>query len=224
MTRAVRDFELGHRALEGRAEDYCRYRAENLSQTDAWKRAGLPVTLDARGLEVHNASRMEGRHDVKARIRFLKQEATEFLGIKRINVVNRLDRVGRGNLKDFFEPLLDEAGNRVLDKRGRPQFALKDITELPREVTAALAGIEWDDLGTPKIKLHDPNQANIALLKYFGDIPDDDDRASRTVNIFNVLSVDDQLALAEILEALPAGAEAAGGATAGEREPSPGEP
>jgi Terminase small subunit len=221
MTRALRSLRPGAFALDNaKREAYARLRAENVPQLEAYRQAGYPTAVDARGTEVHNAGRLERRPDIAARIRYLANEATEFLGVKRVHVVNRLDRIGRANLADFFEPLLDDHGNRVKDRRGRPCFALKDITALPREITAALAGIEWDDDGQPKVKLHDQNQANIALLKYFGHIPDDDDRPQRTVNIFNVLSVDDQLALAAVLEALPAGAETIGGETAGEREPA----
>lgn len=219
MTRAVRPADFGARALvNAREEAYCRLRSENKSQAQAWKEAGFPVSIDAHGEQADNASRLERRPIIRARIAYLNQEATDFLALRRIHVINRLDRVGRANLADYLEA--------VVDHRGNVELKLRDITKLPRELTEAIAGIEYDGDGRPKLKLWNKNEANIALLKYFGDIPDDDDRPDRgtTVNIFNALSAEDQLALAAVLEALPAGEEDAGGQAAGEREPGATEP
>jgi hypothetical protein len=33
----------------------------------------------------------------------LMEEAAEFSGVRRIAVINRIDRVGRANLSDFYE-------------------------------------------------------------------------------------------------------------------------
>jgi len=150
---------------------------------------------------MHNARRLANRLEVKGRIRQLFAEALEYRDVRVASVVTRIDRVGRANLADFFEPTLDAEGKRIPGS-----YRLKDITVLPRELSEALHSIEWDDLGRPKVKLHDKNQANFTLLKHFGGLPEEPgDHRSVTMNIFAGLSVDDQRALAEALEALPAG-------------------
>lgn len=134
-----------------------------------------------------NARRDSNKPDIKARISELTLEALEYRNVRPATVVTRIDRVGRANLADFFE-----ADGRTL----------RNIKELPRELTEALAAIEWDD-GVPKVKLHDKNQANFTLLKHMGGLPDDtSDRTPTNVNVFAGLSLDDQRTLLEALEAL----------------------
>ena len=158
------------------------------ARTKAYMAAGYAPNAD-------NARRDANRVDVKARVSELYAKALEFRDVRPAEVVTRIDRVGASNLADFFE-----ADGRTL----------KNITTLPRRLSDALASIEWDEDGRPKIKLHDKNQANFTLLKYFGGIPDNDSADRRSVNVTNIfagLSVDDQRALAEALEALPGGAQ-----------------
>jgi hypothetical protein len=150
---------------------------------------------------IDNARRLANRAEIKQRTRQLFAEALEYRDVRVASVVTRIDRVGRANLADFFEPTLDNDGNRIPGS-----YRLKDITALPRELSEALHSIEWDDLGRPKVKLHDKNQANFTLLKHFGGLPEDAaDQRTLNLNIFAGLSVDDQRALAEALEAIPAG-------------------
>lgn len=189
--------------LSPKHEKFACLLAEGIDRIEAYKQAGY--TPD-RG----NANRTAGRKDVRARVQELLNEAAEYTDIRRVRVLVEIDRVGSANLADFFEPTFDAEGKRS-------GYALKDITALPRRLTAALAGIEWDDDGRPKIKLHDKNQANFTLLKYLGGIPEPE-RAD--VNIFNVLSVEDQRALADYLEALDRGPQAPRLAASGERQPA----
>lgn len=145
-----------------------------------------------------NARRLAVNDKVRRRVRELLEEAAEYADIRRARILVELDRVGRSNLADFY------------DADG---ITLKNIKDLPRHVTAALAGLERDDDGKLRVKLHPKNEANITLLKHLGGLPEPE-RAD--VNIFNVLAVEDQRVLADYLEALAGGAEAA-------RLPAPGE-
>jgi hypothetical protein len=93
---------------------------------------------------------------------------------------------------------------------------------LPARLAEAIAEIEYHDDGRLKrIKLHDKAQANFALMKHFGGLVEPERRGG-DVNIWNVLSVEDQRVLADLVEALargarPAGARAApAGGSAGE--------
>jgi hypothetical protein len=161
------------------------------ARTEAYKDAGFAPNTD-------NARRDANNPVIKARVAQLFAEAVEYRDVRAAAVVNRIDRIGRANLADFFDVVSDDSGHH---------YVLRNLKELPRELTAALSAIEWDDDGRPKIKLHDANQANFTLLKHFGGLPADDkaDTVNNTLNIFAGLSVDDQRALAEALEALPAG-------------------
>lgn len=176
--------------------------AELKKPLDAYKDAGY---LPHRG----NATRLARRPEVRALADELMEEAAEFSGVRRIAVINRIDRVGRANLSDFYEA---------------DGVTLKNLKALPRELTEALAAIEWQTVGEEEdgtpirravIKLHDKNQANFALLKYFGAIPDDDP-TRRDTNIFNILNVDDQRVVADFIEALGRGAPAIGSPAAPE--------
>jgi hypothetical protein len=172
------------------------------ARAKAYERAGY-----APGPE--NARRLSNTIDVKARFRELFGQALEYRDVRIAAIVNRIDRIGRANLVDFFE-------------RGpEGKLQLKDLTTLPRELTEALAAIEWDDDGRPKLKLWDKNQANFTLLKHMGGIAPEQIAATNVnVNtIFAGLSVDDQRALAEALEAVPAGPEAISASTPGEHSP-----
>lgn len=184
--------------------------AELKPAIEAYKAAGF---TPHRG----NANRLAKRPEIQARVRELIEEAAEFSDIRRSRVLVEIDRVGRANLIDFFERVCvgkDEKGAE------RYEIRLRDITQLPRHLTAALAGLEWDETGRPKIKLHDKNQANFALLKYLGALPGDDGDRRGDTNIFNLLTLEDQRALAAALENLPGGTGGNRPAIEGERQPA----
>lgn len=150
-----------------------------------------------------NARRDANRAEVRTRVNELYRQALEFRDVRVTQVVTRIDRVGRANMREYYEREID-------DKTSKPtgRLKLRSILDLPLELSEAIAEVEFGDDGMPvKLKLHDKNQANFTLLKYFGGIPDDggNDRRSVSVNIFAGLSVDDQRTLADALEALPAG-------------------
>lgn len=182
-------------------EKYAQERAAQKSPIDAYKSAGY---VPHRG----NCHRMDRRPEIRARVRELVSEAAEAANIRIERIMVEIDRVGRANIVDFFEV--------SVNKDGEKRLVLKDLTALPRECTAAIAGIDFDAEGRPKLKLHDRNQANFALLKMLGGLPDD--REPTQINILNALSIEDQRTLADALQALPGGTGRAGGAAAPQRE------
>lgn len=161
-----------------------------------------------------NANRLARRPEIKARVAELLNEAAEYADIRRVRVLVEIDRVGRANLADFYEKV-----SLGKDDKGVEQFEirLKDITALPRSLTAAISGIEWDEAGRPKLKLHDKNQANFTLLKHLGGLPEPE---RNDVNIFNLLSVEDQRVLVGALENLARGQAAIGSPVEGEPQPA----
>jgi phage terminase small subunit len=175
--------------------------AEGRTLLEAHKAAGYVP-------DAGNAKRLRKRPEVRARIQELRQEAAEFANVRRVRVVLEVDRVGRANMRDYYERVVDAKGQPERDECGRltGRMRLRSILDLPRELTAAIQEVEFGDDGQPiKLKLHDRNQANFTLLKYLGGLPEAP-AAQTHVSIFNALSVEDQRILADALEALPGGA------------------
>jgi phage terminase small subunit len=203
-------------ALENvRHEAFALEIAEGRTLLEAHKAAGYVP-------EPGNAKRLRKRPEVRDRIAELRREAAEFANVRRVRVVLEVDRVGRANIRDFYEPVCGADGKPERDEHGQltGRFKLRSILDLPRELSAAIQEVEFDDKGQPaKLKLHDKNQANFTLLKYLGGLPEAP-AAQTHVSIFNQLSIEDQRVLADALEALPGGAGDAGGEAPGERSPA----
>jgi hypothetical protein len=159
----------------------------------AYQKAGFAGNID-------NARRLANNPRVKARFRELFKEALEFRDVNVVKVVNRIDRVGRANIADLY------------DVDGK---TLKNIKELPREISDAIESVKHTDNG-PEVRMHDKNQANFTLLKHLGGLPEAQQPAAN-VNILSVLNVDDQRALAEALEAIPSGPASVDREAEGER-------
>jgi hypothetical protein len=145
----------------------------------------------------HNARRLANSPVVKKRIKHLFEEAIAFRDVRLATVVMRIDRVGKANIRDFYGP----DGN------------LREIHELPLELSEAVKGV-IRGMGGNVIgyEFWDKNQANFTLLKNLGGLPDTaDDKpqpaGNTTYNFFAGLSVEDQRALADALDALPGGPE-----------------
>lgn len=143
-----------------------------------------------------NARRDASRPEIKARITELFTEALEYRDVRLPKVLTRIDRVGKANVTDFYE-------REIADGKPTGRLKLKDLTALPRELTEALRSITAKEDGTVAVECWDKNQANFALLKHLGGVPDDRAPAGNTFNFFAGLSVDDQRTLADALEALP---------------------
>lgn len=173
------------------------------ARLEAQKRAGFSENPA-------NARRLCNRADVKARVTQLYNEALEYRDVRIAVVVNRIDRIARANVVDFFQ--VDPITKRLV---------LKDLTTLPRELTDALASIEWDEAGNPKLKLWAKDQANFTLLKHLGPpAPVPPPPANATFNmLFAGLSVDDQRTLAEALETIAGRPEGSRIGDSGEHRP-----
>lgn len=189
-----------------RHEQFALEVAEGRTLLEAYKTAGYAP-------EPGNAKRLRKRAEVRARIDELRREAAEFANVRRVRVVLEVDRVGRANMRDYYEAELDETTGKLTGR-----MKLRSLLELPREMTAAIAEVEFDERGQPaKIKLHDKNQANFTLLKYLGGLPEPEASKASATNIFNILSVEDQRHLANALELVAGGQAGADRPAAGER-------
>lgn len=166
-----------------RWEKFAQLRAERIPRRAAYMQAGFIP-------EPGNAKRLEQRRQVATRIKELVDEAASYTTVNRVRVVEELARIGLANLQDLYEP------------DGR---TLRNITRLPRHVTAALAGLAFDSEGRLVAKLHDKTGALTTLLKHLGGLEDPDmpTNVSNSLNVF-ALSLEDQRTLASALKAIAA--------------------
>lgn len=152
-----------------------------------------------------NYKRLLARPDVKARINELIEEALEWLDIRPVEALVRINRIAKARKLDYYEFAVVD-GERVM--------RLRDLATLPARLLEAIADIERDADGRPvDVTLHDKMTAALMMLKHLGGVPDDDRPAGSQVNIFNFLSAEDQAILAEALDALPGGTAGTGAGT-----------
>lgn len=155
-----------------------------------YERAGYPGNK-------HNARRLANSPIVKKRIKHLFEEAIAFRDVRLATVVMRIDRVGKANIRDFYDP----------------DGKLREIHELPLELSEAVKGVIRGVEGEIiDYEFWDKNQANFTLLKNLGGLPDTEDdkppqNGNTTINFFAGLSVEDQRTLADALDALSGGPE-----------------
>lgn len=126
-----------------RYEDFAQRLASNEDRTRAYADAGFDGNRS-------NARRASNRPDVRARINELMARASELADIGRAKTLVELDRVASANIADFFDVVPLRGG-----KKGEFTLELKNIVEMPRSVTAAIASLDWDKDGRPKLKLFD---------------------------------------------------------------------
>jgi len=123
-----------------------------------------------------NASRLERRKDIQARIAWLSRQQEEILAQKRERLEAWQWAVLEHNPADFYEiaerPLLDAKGTPILDKAG--EFIMvkyqraKFLQDLPAEALKAVEGLQITDSGKVMVKTYSKMQAHDALRKMLG--------------------------------------------------------
>jgi len=180
---------LKHQLAQAKHEIFARELVELMllgderARAKAYERAGYPPGTSMED----NARKLANKRDVKERVQQLFIEAVRYRDIRPAQIVIRIDRVGKANIADFYE---DDGKT------------LKNIKSLPRELTDAIEAVKYNGDGNPELKLADKNAANFTLLKHFGGLPEPE-APRTTVNVFNALSIEDQSALADLIEAIP---------------------
>jgi hypothetical protein len=169
---------------------------EKVSREKAYVTAGFGVK--GKSSISSNARRFHNSVPIKRRCSELFKQACAFRDITREKLALRVDRIGAGNMKDYY------------DREGR----LIPVHKLSRDAAEAIAEVKIDSEGRVTYKLHDKNQANFTLLKLFGDLPDDEaSTTQKTTNIFNAFSPEAQKVLLEVLRS-------AAGSNRGAEEPA----
>jgi hypothetical protein len=115
----------------------------------------------------YNASKLAHMPEVAARIDDLQTEFSNRSGIKAEYLQRKLLPLVEANLQDLFEPVLDDNGKRVGSR-------LKNVTDLPRDLAAAISKIKCDpETGAViEIVLGNKVEAGNVLLRSVGGLTD----------------------------------------------------
>jgi phage terminase small subunit len=146
-----------------------------------------------------NGSRLAHEPEVAKRIQELRDEFRASAALSVEYLQRLLLPVAEANVLDFF-------------KFENDKLVPKNLSELKREHTAALAAIKVDEEGTVDLKFHNKNEAVNILLRSIGGIvekheydakPGLADRLNAARLRLENLGIEDQRVLADALEALP---------------------
>jgi len=188
-------------------EEYLRVPPSSTGVQQAYQRAGY---APHRG----NCHRLARDPAIVARVDELMEEAREYADLRLVKALVRVNRIADAKLPDYYEPVSHQAKGEAPPRK---VIRLRDLTDLPAQLAEAVKEVEFHEDGSIKaIKLHDKLQANITLLRHFGDVPDE--RPTHQVNILNALSPEDQRLLADALERMAKAAGQAAGAEEQEAE------
>jgi hypothetical protein len=146
--------------VNSRHETLAREFAAGNSMTDAWRAIGRDPAKS------NNAWRTFRRPDIQARIEYLRSEWNRLAGLSLGALQTRLLRIADANVVDFFEA--DATTKRL---------RLRNLTELPRVITSAIAELQIDAKGAVKVRTSDRLRALEVLLKTIGADPDDSSAA-----------------------------------------------
>jgi hypothetical protein len=157
---AFRDEAPGSAPLKNAVhEKLARERAAGASMAEAWRAIGRDP---AKG----NQCRTFGRHEIQARVEYLRGRFNEMAGLSLAALQHRLLRIADASVIDFFEA----------DEDGR--LRLRDLTKLRSAVTAPISELQIDADGAVKLKTVDKMRALEALLKTIGFGPEDPERGT----------------------------------------------
>jgi hypothetical protein len=159
-------------------ERYARLRSLLRPKADAYRQA---FEIDPDGDYDHhaargNASKVERRDDVQARIAFLTRQPEEVLAAKRQRLEEALWAWHESNIADIWETVEvekhDKKGGIVLDAQGKPVMVrrqqLRMLSDLPEEVQRCVESLTVDEKGRLTAKMYSRLQANMELRKLLG--------------------------------------------------------
>ena len=159
-------------------ERYARYRAQALPRIVAFRKLGNYAANDK--IAHNNASRLENKPGVKARIHYLTKQAEERIIEKRQRIEERLWSIHESNIQDFFTTEVDlnptETSNNPAEIANNPdqqkvgvlpraRVVPRPLTELDPETAKLIEDIAIDSKGRLIPKLYSKTWANAELRK-----------------------------------------------------------
>ena len=122
-TKTVKHYDGSTRLKSVLQEAFVTNLIKNCNQTDAYRKAGYKSKTPDR-----QANQLMRNSKVQVRLDFLRDKLAEKTGITAEMVVQELAKIGFANIRDFLDP----------------DNTIKDLTELPRELTLAVESIQTD--------------------------------------------------------------------------------
>ena len=159
-------------------ERYARYRAQALPRIVAFKKLGNYAANDK--IAHNNASRLENKPGIKARINYLIRQEEELIAAKRRRIKEQLWAIAEGNIQDFFTTENDlnpteassgsaEIGNNPDQQKvavsPRARVVPRPLTELDPETAKLIEDVTIDSKGRAIPKLYSKLHANAELRK-----------------------------------------------------------
>ncbi len=162
-------------------ERYARARSMLRPKIEAYRYAfEHPERDDEAPMTVHalrgNASKVERRKDVQARIAWLTRQDEDVLAAKRRRLEEFLWEIHEANYADFWTTRTaferDEDGEILLDSEGKPrERTFQDIRmfgELPVEHQRLIESLKYTEKGRPILATYSKLEANKELRKLLG--------------------------------------------------------
>jgi phage terminase small subunit len=162
-------------------EMFCQeYLALNNNATQAMIKAGY-----AKRTAYSSGQRMLKNVEVQARIKELKSDRMNDLGITQMDILREYKHIGFANVTDVFE--IDDDGSVKIPKGTK---------KLSREITAAISGVQQMKDGSIKLTFHPKQPALDALNRHFE--PESEKDKPVVVNIQGMPEADLDKRLAEL--------------------------
>ena len=158
-------------------ERYARYRAQALPRIVAFRKTGHRAANDKTAH--NNASRIENKPAVRARINFLIKQAEENIIAKRQRIEERLWDIHEANIQDFFTTeddlnptessnsaeIANNPNQRKVAFSPRARVVPRPLTELDPESAKLIEEVRIDDKGRAVPRLYSKTWANAELRK-----------------------------------------------------------
>ena len=161
-------------------EKYCRRRALLCPKIEAYRHAFDYAEDNPKAPAIHalrgNASRLERRKDVAARIAYLSRDEEGTLREKRKRLEEFLWTVHETNYTAFFttvdELMFNEDGEILRDENDKPltrkAVRLRPFEELSPDQQHMIESLKYTEKGRPVLGLYSKMQANTELRKLLG--------------------------------------------------------
>lgn len=169
-----------------RHERFARHRSMLMPKVEAYRAAGFESSShhDAVG----NASKLERKRAIIARVAWLCRQDEDILKAKRRRLEEFLWSIHEVNYADFFEPSERAETDAEGEETGYliKEHSIKPFSELPPEHQHVIQSLKYTEKGRPVLEVYSKLQANMELRKMLGIgavVADSDNEYSRLADV-----------------------------------------